>query len=135
MIEGTNRLTLSDYEKIFRSLYKPLCLFANRYVNDLDFSEDIVQEVFVKTWEKGLDFDSFDKAKGFFYIAVKNASLSFLRTQYSKLVKAHPHESLEILQTESYFIKETIIIEAATEIEKAIKALSPKCGMVMELEF
>ncbi|TGV03615.1 RNA polymerase sigma-70 factor [Flavivirga rizhaonensis] len=135
MIEENDRLSLGVFEKIFNRLYSPLCLFANKYVNDVNYSEDIVQEVFVKAWEKGLYFEDLDKAKGFFYVAVKNASLNFLKSHYSKSVKAHPPENLEILQTENYFIKETVILEASALVEKAIEALPPKCREVMKLSF
>ena len=135
MIEGKVRLSIGEFEKIFKHLYSPLCLFANKYVNDVNYSEDIVQEVFVKAWEKQVHFKSFDKAKGFFYVAVKNASLNFLKSHHSKSIKAHPSESLEILQTENYFIKETVIIEASVLIKKEIDALPPKCREVMELSF
>ena len=58
-----------------------------------------------------------------------------MKSHHSRSVKAHPPESLEILQTENYFIKETVVIEASILIKKEIDALPPKCREVMELSF
>ena len=135
MIGTTNRLNLREFEKIFDRLYDRLCLFANKYVNDVDHSEDIVQEVFIKVWEKKPSFESQDKVDGFFYTAVKNKCLNFLRTKYAKDFKAYPSEELEILQSDKYFMTEVFITETSAIIDNAINALPPKCREVMRLSF
>ena len=33
---------------LFKRYYKPLCVFAIKYVDDLNLSEDLVQEIFIK---------------------------------------------------------------------------------------
>ena len=35
------------FKTVFDGLYHSLCLFTNRFLNNLDASEDIVQEAFV----------------------------------------------------------------------------------------
>lgn len=126
-------LTLKEFEKIFNHLYDSLCLFAYKYVNDLDLSEDIVQDVFIKIWENKVSFSDKDKIVGLFYTAVKNKSLDFLRSKYAKDVKAYSSQDLETLQTESYFLSEAIIIETSDVIERTIKSLPNKCAEVMRL--
>ncbi len=127
------KLTLNEFEKIYYRLYTPLCLFANTYVNDLDISQDIVQDVFVKVWEDKLSFENQDKIDAFFYIAVKNKSLDFLKSKYSKDFKAYATEDLEILQSEAHFISEIAIIEASTTIENVLKLLPKRCAEAMRL--
>ena len=139
MIETTNRLSLREFEKIFNDLYNDLynslCLFANKYVKDLKNSEDIVHDVFKKMWIDRLHFKNSDLGKRFLYTAVKNKSIDFLRSKYAKDVTTYAAEDLEILQTEKYFIKEMVIIEASAIIDKAIDSLPPKCREVMKLSF
>ena len=36
-------ITTQEFEHHFKSLYKPLCLFALRYTDQVDDAEDIVQ--------------------------------------------------------------------------------------------
>ncbi|GAA3622264.1 RNA polymerase sigma-70 factor [Flavivirga jejuensis] len=128
-----HELTLKEFENIFNRLYDSLCLFANKYVNDLNLSEDIVQNVFIKVWEDKVFFHDKDKIVGFLYTAVKNKSLDFLRSKYAKYVKAYSLEDLETLQTENYFISEAIILETSDIIERTIKSLPNKCAEVMRL--
>ena len=37
-------ITTQEFEHHFKSLYKPLCLFALRYTDQVDAAEDIVQQ-------------------------------------------------------------------------------------------
>lgn len=37
-------ITTQEFEHHFKSLYKPLCLFALRYTDQVDDAEDIVQQ-------------------------------------------------------------------------------------------
>ena len=128
-------LSLREFDFFFNRLYSPLCLFANTYVNDVKDSEDIVQDVFIKVWEKKIFFENQNKVEGFFYIAVKNKSLDFLRSKHAKDFKAYSNGDLEILQKENHFIKEIVIIKASILIENAINSLSPKCAVAMRLGF
>jgi RNA polymerase sigma-70 factor (ECF subfamily) len=54
-------------------------LFANTYLKSLDESKDLVQDVFVKLWEKDTQITSGATLKSFLYIMVRNACLNHLR--------------------------------------------------------
>tara|TARA_R110002050_G_scaffold24083_3_gene64271 strand:- start:27266 stop:27793 length:528 start_codon:yes stop_codon:yes gene_type:complete len=133
MIGTKKNLSLREFEKIFNRLYDRLCFFANKYVKDVNHSEDIVQEVFIKVWEKKLSFENENKADGFFYTAVRNKCLDFLRTSYVKNFKAYASEELEILQTDAYFMSEVVKTETSALIETAINSLPDQIAKVMRL--
>lgn len=67
-----------DFESCFRKLYPALCVFAFRYLNDHKQSEDIVQDAFIKLWDRYSFFDHFYKIKAFLYIAVRNNAINVL---------------------------------------------------------
>jgi len=71
-------LTSEEFEQNFKLLYKPLCLFAIRYTEDIDDAEDIVQQVFTEIWEKTQTGILISNLKGYLYQAVRNRSLSLL---------------------------------------------------------
>ncbi|MDH6535762.1 RNA polymerase sigma-70 factor [Parabacteroides sp. 52] len=72
------QITTSEFERNFKSLYKPLCLFALRYVEQIDNAEDIVQQAFTDVWEKNCSGVSIDNLKAYLYQTVRNRSLSAL---------------------------------------------------------
>lgn len=69
---------------VFKLFNRPLLYFALQYVKNQEVAEEIVADVFVKVWQKRLDFQDLSKVKAFLYIAVKNASLNYLRTSIAQ---------------------------------------------------
>ena len=78
-------LTHKELKNCYNSLYTPLCLFANKYLNNIEQAEDIVQEVFIKVWEKQLSFPSNESLKSFLYTAVKRVNGKILWANLSLL--------------------------------------------------
>ena len=48
----TREICYTDIDETFRCYYRPLCLYALRYVHDTDEAEDIVQDCFMLLWER-----------------------------------------------------------------------------------
>ena len=67
-----------EFEFQFKSLYKPLCLFALRYVEQADDAEDIVQQAFADVWDKNTAGEVIRDMKAYLYQAVRNRSLSWI---------------------------------------------------------
>lgn len=67
-----------DFENCFRKLYPTLCVFAFRYLKDNKLSEDVVQDAFLKLWDRFSAFDQFYKVKAFLYITVRNSAINIL---------------------------------------------------------
>ena len=84
MRENKKEITLKSYKQLFESLYPKLCVFSYNYLNDLDISKDLVQEVFVKVWENKEGFQNEKHRTNFFYKAVKNECLNYLKTKLLK---------------------------------------------------
>ena len=45
------------FRTLFEEFYASLCLFATRYLGDREEAADVVQETFLKYWNKHTDFD------------------------------------------------------------------------------
>ncbi|WP_168796303.1 RNA polymerase sigma-70 factor [Flagellimonas onchidii] len=76
-IKSRNRFV---YKKFFEDTYEELVHYANSYLFDQGWSEDIVQEVFIHIWEKAADMDIKTSLKGYLYAMVRNKCLNFLKT-------------------------------------------------------
>lgn len=67
-----------SFEQDFKRFYQPLCLFALRYVTQVEEAEDIVQQVFADVWEKQQQGDRIEHTKAYLYQAVRNRSLNLV---------------------------------------------------------
>lgn len=72
-------MNLREFEKQFDTLYLPLGMYALRMVDDIDISEDIAQEAFIKAWEQLKDGGEINNFKAWLYRCVRNACVDYLR--------------------------------------------------------
>lgn len=126
-------MSLEGYKSLFDALYPSLCLFASKYLGDMDTSKDIVQEVFIKIWEKNPKFKSHNAIKGYFYNAVKNRCLDHLKSKHVKKFGHAIPKHIEEVQTEDYFLSQMTAIEVYNQLQKAIDSLPEKMGKVIQL--
>ena len=68
------------YGHLFDNYYRPLCDYAFRFCNgNQEMVEDIVQEVFVKIWERRTTWEPKITVKAYLYRSVHNQAISNLR--------------------------------------------------------
>lgn len=77
-------------EKAFREVYDryhvQMFFIAKKYLNDTGLSEDAVQDIFVKLWEKKQNLDDIKSIKAYLFTMVRNHVLNMLRDKKSDLV-------------------------------------------------
>ena len=71
--------TKEGFEILFKQYYEPLCNFVFGMVKDYDASEDVIQELFVKFWEKRNELPDDLSIKAYMYRAARNLALNHLR--------------------------------------------------------
>lgn len=70
----------SAFKKLFNAYYDPLCQYAFRFCNgDIEVVEDVVQEVFVRIWEKRESWSPQIAVKAYLYRSVHNQAISNIR--------------------------------------------------------
>lgn len=125
-------LTLKEYKSVFNTLYPSLCLFSNKYIEDLDISKDIVQEIFIKIWEDKIEFQDDTKIRSYLYTSVKNRSLDYLKSRRYQLEQSIT-EDISPSETDPFFLREVMISETSLLIEKAVNTLPYKCAQIIKL--
>lgn len=119
-------------EKAFRILfdefYVALCLFAMRFMEDREAAADIVQEAFLKYWDRHADFDNYYKIKSFLYVVVRHACLNLLRT---KQVKLEITEDIA-MDSDEFFQDQVMEEEAYRVFYRAIEHLPPQMRNVIK---
>jgi RNA polymerase sigma-70 factor (family 1) len=70
-----------QFKLLFGEYYDPLSKYAYTLVADHDTAEDIVQEVFVRIWEKHQQVISSSQIRAYLYRAVRNTCFNHLGSQ------------------------------------------------------
>ena len=118
-----------DFESLFRFNYRPLCLYALHYLGDVEAAEDVVQECFMKLWEKLEQGTAVDNRRVYLYMTVRNRCLDDLKK------KGLPTESLKPNDTYGIIDDDDAQERAQTEARMwtALDSLPPKCREVFIL--
>jgi RNA polymerase sigma-70 factor (ECF subfamily) len=85
------------FESVFEYYYQQLCLFTLKYLKDPDDAEEVVQDTFVRFWNKRKEINITSSLKSYLYQSVKNSSLN--RIQHLKVVRDHEQSHVESIST------------------------------------
>ncbi len=121
-----------DFKKIFYEYFPSLTIFADKFLNNSDAAKDVVQEAFVKIWQKSdEDFDSKNAVIAYLYVLIKNACISILRKE--KKISRDPLERHSHIPNDTSFLNEILKEETYRLLGDAINRLSPQAEKVMKL--
>ncbi|MDR1557324.1 MAG: RNA polymerase sigma-70 factor [Tannerellaceae bacterium] len=87
--------SLSDevaFRRMFEYYYANLCIYAKRYIQELETREDIVQDVFCSLWINRKKIDYSIPVSNYLVTSVKNHCLNYLR----KAVKQEFNDAADI---------------------------------------
>ena len=88
MVSQPDLLQIPDdprlFEELFRSYYKMLCNIAQKFTGNLEAAEEIVQDIFVKLWEKKRYIEFEGSIGAYLVTAVKNSSFNYIKHQKIK---------------------------------------------------
>jgi RNA polymerase sigma-70 factor (ECF subfamily) len=99
-----------------------------KFTGDLDAAKNLVHEVFIQVWEKFDSLPADTHYKSYFYRAVRNKCLNYLRDKKKFVaIENLPEHQLTDINTSL----ETSELEQ--KIEAAISSLPEKCRMVFEM--
>lgn len=119
------------FQTLFRKYYSAMCHFANQFLSDSELAEEIVQDMFVKIWEKRSVLNIETSVKHYFFRSVRNHCLN--QIQHDKIRKQYASKVLEAAQQEmdtgQYFLE----VDLIQRIEKSIDALPPKRKEIFRL--
>lgn len=96
IIKGLKNGDKEIFEKVYREYYIPLCYYCLRYIEKFEDSEEIVQDLFLKLWEKHKELEINSSLKAYLYRAVQNYALNYLSKKKTK-------EKYLVIQSGQYF--------------------------------
>lgn len=78
-------LELTDvyvYKRLYETYYRPMKYFGLQYVKDEDVVADLMQDVWLRLWERQGSFDNEESFKGYLFRAFHHALLNHLKHQH-----------------------------------------------------
>lgn len=92
LVEQLRKGNKDAFEKLFKMHYSQLCAYANKFIDDLDECEEIVQDVFFQIWQKHTDFNILTSLKSYLFRAVHNSCLNYIK--HKNIKQKHVEHSL-----------------------------------------
>lgn len=129
--KGFNRMEVLDkdsFEKLFRSFFPPLMVFAKKILVDEDDAREVVQQVFISVWEKRQEIDLSTSLKTYLFTAVHNRSLNVIRDRKK-------FSSVDVPDVAGEWDVSSVIesMELEERIMEVVRSLPEKCREVFEM--
>lgn len=115
-------MTLSEFKQIFDKYYKPIKNFLYYKCGDVDQSEDLTQDVFMKLWDKREEINP-ETVKSYLYTIANNMLLNKIR--HDKVVMNFAEKNRDAFNEQSpqYALEEK---EFKQQLEDTIGAMPEK---------
>jgi len=117
---------------LFRSHFKGLCFFAQKYVKDIDTAKEIVQDAFLSMWEKRETIDMDRPVKSYLTMIIHNKCTNHLRD--NRKFDSNILEIENLLDVPEYESTDSLVTDELKEkIDSALNDLPEKCREVFVL--
>ncbi|WP_224995322.1 RNA polymerase sigma-70 factor [Cesiribacter sp. SM1] len=117
-------------EALFRSCYPMLCKSLYRILRNTEEAEDIVQETFLKLWDRRQSLELGPATISYLYRACYNTALNVLR---QRKPQEQPEAAAAMLASDDTADKSMQLMEVEERIAQAIESLPPNTRMVFSL--
>jgi RNA polymerase sigma-70 factor, ECF subfamily len=139
LIAGLQQGNKSAFDFLFRSYYSGLCSYATTYLKSADISDEIVQEVFIRLWEKHKKILIHTSLRAYLYQSVFNGCMNYIKSMQSSGFK---HVDLEDASIRNELISMDMADAEFTRIfnedverdlEDAIRDLPDQCREIFKM--
>lgn len=119
------------FEQLFKSHYKSLHIYVNTMLRDEEMAEEIVQNMFMRFWEKRNLLDINTSIKAYLYKCVHNDTLNYLKHQK---VKARYQEHAVYTSSNSEPASHKVeLSELESKLYEAMSDLPEQCRAIFQM--
>lgn len=135
-LENLKRGDTKAFESVFRFWYEPMVNFADEYLSDLESARNIVQNIFMRLWEKHNLIDPDSNLKSYLYMATRNACLSHIRhlrvesAYFAKSIRSSEDLQLNYEALNELNMEQLDFTRLEQLIQETIDALPERCREV-----
>ena len=119
------------FDFIFRKYYKVLTIQAIRFVHDQDTAQSLVQDCFVRFWEKRFEISNVEALYSYLFFMVRNRCIDHIRGQKRNRHVPITHQT-EFQETETETENTIQANELSSHLWQAIAKLPERCRIAFE---
>jgi len=124
---------IGEFERLFTKYYEPLCRHANKILNDMDTSEDLVQEFFYQFWKNRETFTVRLSLNAYLYQSIRNNALHHLehlaiRRNYAEQVRGEQRETAPAPEPQSAELNDLTRV-----IENTLNQMPERCSRIFRM--
>lgn len=117
---------MTNIDLLFQQFYRPLCMYALHYLQDIAQVEDMVQDAFVTMIEQQQNGKEINNHKAHLYTTVRNNCLDMIRREQQSVTMIMPQDADGAISDEE--AAERSFHEA--ELWTAIDSLPERCRII-----
>jgi len=127
---------IDAYRELFYKYHGRLVLFANKFTGDIQVSKDLVQDAFIKLWEKSPNLSEIDNPKSYLFQSIKNSCLNYNRhLKIKHTVEDELANKINAFEKAASFdfedpLHSLLELEIEERIENIIQTMPEKCRKV-----
>jgi RNA polymerase sigma-70 factor (ECF subfamily) len=133
--EMLNRIREGDegaFNKLYTLFKEPAIRFCNSIIKDIDESENLIQEVFIKIWDKRLGINPELNFNSYLFTIIRNRVFDYLKeVKKNEFVKERYWQNIVDYQRSEPELKE----ERISKIKKALGELTEKRRKIIQLNY
>ena len=140
LLNGIKNKDDSAFEMLYKLAFPDLCNFAATFLKNKEIAKEIVQETFIKIWEKRDTLTIDTTLKGYLFRSVNNNCINYLKKnrKFLRLSDVEQNEILEHYSMASLNVDPTAIDRLISEeferkIQDCINELPEQCKKVFLL--
>lgn len=81
LLEKINRGDQGGLKGLFDLYYKPLCVFALNFIDSYEEAEDLIQDLFVKFWERSEDTEFQGSLRSYLFTSVRHNCIKLAKSK------------------------------------------------------
>ncbi len=111
------------FRRLFDRYYMALCIYSMQLTDTFDLSEDLVQDVLLRFWEKRVFENISTSLRSYLYAAVRNETLQYLKRE--RLLSTEQLTGVEVDIPENEYNEEELI-DIKNRLKIALDKLPPQ---------
>lgn len=134
MMDGFRQGHHTAFMEVFNLLYSSLCYYSFKITTDQAAAEDIVEDSFIKIWERREMFFEMNVLKSYLYATIRNASFNWLKKE-KQAQALKENIKINLTPEENAAFKNMLGAEIFSRLTVAMQNLPPQGMQVIKMIF